>query len=290
MPKPGKRSETIFQPAARHATLEVQNPDVSEAEFFFHCLAWVEIECRDEAKLLACIPSSRKDEFFSSEQRRAGFDANLTHHKTTRSTAQDIRRDFESIMWKCTACARRGKVRRARQQAGVLGIINAKQQQKLAASSPEDGSGVVTISRVSKTDLGKACSSVACAYSLTIKVYQCDPTRAFVEVSNSGKHCKKGCTEHMNHNSACHGHPDSFCPLRCSAETRELCRALLSAHVPNKQIVESALFNLYVRRWNCMASMNLIVQLCQYTTCRSCVHFVCEDKHRVSHCSSMYRS
>jgi hypothetical protein len=252
MPKPEKRTGTIFQPAGRHATLEVQNPDVSENEFFFHCLAWVEIECRDATKLLACIPSSRKDEFFSSEQLRAGFDANLTHHKTSRSAWQDIRRDFESIVWNCTASARRGKVKHSRQQAGVLGIINAQQQQKLAAISPEDGSEAVTMPRVTRADLGKACASVACAYSLNIKVYQCDPTRAFVEVSNGGKHCKKGCTEHMNRNNACHGHPDSFCPSRCSAETRELCRALLSAHVPNKQIVESVLFNLFVRRWPCM--------------------------------------
>jgi hypothetical protein len=121
----------------------------------------------------------------------------------------------------------------------VTGVILDRQENKqLNADNKLTGSEAVALPRVSNSLLGIACSSVACAYSLTIKVYTCDATRAYVELMNGGKHCRKGCEEHQGKNVPCHGHAERFCPVCCSPETKELCKSLLNAHVPSRQIIE----------------------------------------------------
>jgi hypothetical protein len=176
---PKKRRDLIVRPPDRHAKLEVQDPDVVEPEFLFHCIVWEEQEYRGVQKLVACIPVRRKDEFIASEKKRAGFDASLKLHSIVHSTDKDPRRAFESAVWICTSAARREKDRQARQQLGVAEVVKQQQRKKIEAQSQEGNSGRVIVPRISSTLLGKACSSADCAYSLTVKVYQCDATLAY---------------------------------------------------------------------------------------------------------------
>jgi hypothetical protein len=241
-----KLRDVVVRPPEKHAKLQTQDPPVSETGFFFDCLVWDSQNSARAQKLVACIPVSREDEFLVSEQRRAGFDASLMLHREYTSDAKDPRRGFVCKQWFCTASARRETSRQARQQQGVTGVIlDREQKNELNSENQQRGIETVALPRVSNTLLGTACSSVACAYSLSIKVYTCDPTRAYVELLNGGKHCRKGCEEHQGKDVSCHGHAEAFCPVRCSSETKELCKALLNAHVPNRQIIERAKLQLY---------------------------------------------
>jgi hypothetical protein len=137
-------------------------------------------------------------------------------HREYTSDAKDPRRGFVCKQWRCTASARRERSRQARQQRGVTAVILDREQKKeLNSESQQMGIETVALPRVSSTLLRTACSSVAFAYSLSIKVYTCDPTQAYVELLNGGKHCRKRCEEHQGNDVFCHGHAETFCPVRC---------------------------------------------------------------------------
>jgi hypothetical protein len=259
--KPAKLRDVVVRPPERHAKLQTQDPPVVEHELFFHSLVWDRHDSARTRKLVACIPVTRIDEFLASERIRAGFDASLVLHREYTSEAKDPRRGFTCKEWLCTASARREKSRQARQEGGVTAVILDRQAKKqLNADNKLMGSEAVALPRVSNSLLGMACSSVACAYSLTIKVYICDATRAYVELMNGGKHCQKGCEEHQGENVSCHGHAERFCPARCSPETKELCKSLLNAHVPNMQIIERTQYHRVAAVYVLFCSANSFVE------------------------------
>lgn len=94
------------------------------------------------------------------------------------------------------------------------------------------------VPRVSRADIGTAASSIEYACDMIVKMFTYDPTKAFLEIYNQGKHCSRDCQKHTGPNERCNGRWSNFYPARCSEGSRELCKSYVAARVPNKQIIQ----------------------------------------------------